>query len=214
MPWVAIRCHFRCASCRQLSPLNHLDFDGTVECLRCGAEEPFDIGQWVTALDHARHVADAATAQEVSHGSDEIRPHALKRRTLVTRSVGGEPPCPGCAAPLRIERATAGWLRVACTSCDWSGEFVVPRGVRQTVPSLAGVIAAAHAKDARPATVEGSGGASIVRCPYCGAPIEHEARATIARCAHCRVTVRMPNAALRARGSELEPERWWLYFST
>jgi hypothetical protein len=214
MSWVRIRCHFRCSSCLRTSPLNQLDFDGTVECLRCGAEEAFDIGQWVDALEHARRVAESGSSEESSHGNDDIQPYALKRRTLVTRAACGQPACPGCAAPLRVERAMAGLLAVGCSSCDWTGKFLVPRGVRQSVPALSGVIAAAHAKDAQEATVEaGASGAAVVRCPYCTAPIEHAARATVARCTYCRVTVRMPNRALRESGSELEPEIWWLWFS-
>lgn len=213
--WVAIQCHFRCASCRQRSPLNHLDFDGDVECLRCGQTERFDLGQWVDALAFAARVSENQDQTTVeTHGSDAIRSHAIVKKTLVTRAHSGVPSCPGCDAPLGVERVQAGLLVAMCSACDWRGKFVLPRGVRQIEPRLAGAIAAAHAKDARPATLEGTdAGAAVVKCPYCTAPIDHEATATIARCKYCRVTVRLPSKRLVALGHELEPELWWLYFS-
>ncbi len=216
--WVGVKCHHRCGSCMQLSPLNHLDFDGQVECLRCGASEDFDLGQWVDALEHARKVASGALSPKpgetyVLHGSDEHRPHAIRKRTLVTRAMPGCPTCPGCGEPLRVDRCAVGLLVVGCTGCDWSAKFLLPRGIRQSEPRLGGAIAAAHAKDARDATLEtNASGAAVVHCPHCSAPLEHDVNATIARCAYCRVTVRIPASELRRRGHELEPELWWLYF--
>src|SRR5688500_8082797 len=56
--WAALRVHFQCRGCGLFSPLNSLDVDGEVDCLRCGMRQAFDPGAWTHALEHAHDVAD------------------------------------------------------------------------------------------------------------------------------------------------------------
>ena len=119
--WAKVMCHFRCEGCQRRSPLNHLDTDGEVSCLRCGERNDFDAGQWLDAIDHAEACAREGGGELRAHGEDRLVPHRIRQKTLVTRATGGHPTCRRCAAALTVVRCKVGMLVVACSaSASWS----------------------------------------------------------------------------------------------
>src|SRR5689334_13998326 len=56
--WARVEASFECRACGHRSALNHLDVDGSVDCLSCGIAQRFDAKQWWTPLEHAHGVAD------------------------------------------------------------------------------------------------------------------------------------------------------------
>ena len=191
--------------------MNHLDFDGEVECLRCGEVSEFDAGQWLDAIDHALARAKSGDETPLAHGSDTYVEHRIRQRTLVTSAAAGEPACPDCGAALVVDRCRGGMLVMTCSGCDHKSKYVLPRGTRMSKPELGGAISAAHAKGASMANLVEDGGTSAVHCPNCGAPVEHPAGSIVARCAYCKTSLRVPTPAL-ATERDLEPEVWWLFF--
>jgi ribosomal protein L37AE/L43A len=206
-----VQCHFRCANCRRRSPLDHLDFDGNVQCLRCGEVSPFEVGQWIDAVAHARARGESGDETPAELGSDVWVEHRLRQKTLVTRAAAGQPSCPDCNAPLHAKRCKVGMLVVACSQCDHESKYVLPRGTRLSVPELGGAIAAALAKGAGVAALVETEEATAVQCPNCGAPVEHRDTSIVGRCAYCRTSLKIPTPAL-ATDRDLEPETWWLFF--
>ena len=191
--------------------MNHLDFDGEVECLRCGEQSDFDVGQWLDAIDHALACARSGDEAPKTHGSDALVEHRIRQKTLVTQAAAGRPTCPDCNAPLEVKRCMAGMLVVVCSGCSHQTKYVLPRGTRLAKPELGGAIAAAHARGATMATLAEGEGATAVHCPGCGAPVEHPPGSIVARCAYCKTSLRVPTAAL-ATERDLDPEPWWLFF--
>src|ERR1700683_4713243 len=51
--WVAAKCSFQCRSCSFAAPLDHLDVDGTVECMHCGTRQRFNVEGWREGLAFA-----------------------------------------------------------------------------------------------------------------------------------------------------------------
>ncbi len=210
--WARVQCHFRCKNCQRRSPLNHMDLDGSVECLRCGEANPFEAWPWLDAIDHARTRAQSGDTEPVARGNDAFRPHRIKQCTLVIRAAAGQPTCPECSEPLELRRCAVGMLVVACKTCDIESKYVLPSLIRASKPELGGVIAAAHARDAGEAKIAQSPqGVQSVECPKCGAPLLHPPSSVVVRCGYCRVTLRVPSRGLATEG-DLEPEVWWLYF--
>jgi LSD1 subclass zinc finger protein len=210
--WARVQCHFRCEHCQRRSPLNHIDMDGSVDCLRCGQANPFEPGQWLDAIDHARARALSGDAEVVALGNDAIRPHRIKQATMVIRAAAGQPTCPDCSEPLEVRRCAVGMLVVGCKSCDIESKYVLPSGTRASKPELGGAIAAAHARGVGEATVaQDSAGVQSVECSKCGAPLDHPPSAVVVRCGYCRITLRVPSRGLATEG-DLEPEVWWLFF--
>lgn len=211
--WVEVHCHFRCAGCQRRSPVNHLDLDGEVECLRCGEANDFDPGQWLDAIDHARACAHNEPGQAAEHGDDALRPNRIRQKTLVTRAAAGHPACQECQVELTVERCAVGMLVVSCPSCAHEWKYVLPRGTRASRPELGGAIAAAHARGGGMARLVEGGeeGARGIECPNCGAAVDHPTGTVVARCSYCRMTLRIPQRGLAAE-EDLTPEPWWLFF--
>ncbi len=91
--WVCAECTFRCRSCGFAVPLNHLDMDGAVLCVRCGIEQAFEVVRWRQALGHReeeerkrQRAAEAAAAEQEQKALAEE--NARKgRRILATVAV-------------------------------------------------------------------------------------------------------------------------------
>ena len=209
--WAKVMCHFRCEGCQRRSPLNHLDTDGEVSCLRCGERNDFDAGQWLDAIDHAEACARKGGGELRAHGEDRLVPHRIRQKTLVTRATGGHPTCRRCAAALTVVRCKVGMLVVACSACDREWKYVLPRGTRASRPQLGGVIAAAHRRGETTARVVEGEGSLAVECAQCGAAVSTPDSQVVVGCDYCGISLSIPANALPP-DRDLEPEAWWLYF--
>lgn len=56
--WVQVSAEFKCQSCGELSPLNHIDADGAFECLRCQAKQDANPIVWEEGLAFGHAVAE------------------------------------------------------------------------------------------------------------------------------------------------------------
>ncbi len=238
---VAVRCDFQCRTCGHLSPLNALDLDGTVRCLRCGQDQVFDVEGWSTALDHAHAVGDLAgpgdegrqphprvsiagdnpfaaigryrtSARHAQSGTRMVEGMVMPR-SLRIDAAPGHPLCRACATPLSWTRGGGG-LTTTCGDCGRTARYELDPRAPRLSGGLLGVIADEQRRD-RPAVqlAEGSGGAAVMRCPGCGAALEDASDGASVRCGFCQTVARVPGA-IRQRVFDHAPEAetWWLLF--
>lgn len=240
--WVAVRCQFQCRVCGHLSPLDHLDMDGSVVCLRCGISQIFDVGSWNEGLEHAHAVGDLAgphaegrfPGREVSiAGINPFRDIGIGAAVAVSQQSGlviegglmttrslrveagpGQPLCRRCRACLQVTEASGHRLSMACPACGDDHAYEIPPQATAACAGLRGVMADEHRLGSREAHIEqGGGGAEVIRCPNCSAAVSVSGASTIVDCGYCHVSLRIPGNALQRLGHhEPRPLVWWLLF--
>ncbi len=239
---VAVRCQFQCRSCGHMSPLNQLDLDGTVRCLRCGLEQVFDVGSWTGALHHAHAVGDLAgpapeglhphprvsiagdnplasigryrTSARLSQTGTSIEDGMVVPRSLRIDAAPGHPLCPSCSDPLELG-AARGTLIAACARCQRTATYDVDPRASRICPGLAGVLAEDQRSDRPEVRVAdvGASDASVLRCPGCGAALTGADDAPSVTCEFCKTVARIPGRLrLQLFDHAPETETWWLLF--
>jgi hypothetical protein len=237
--WVSFRAEFQCRACGHLSPLNCLDLDGSVRCLRCGLDQAFATSAWQRAIEHAHALGDLAGSDEGRHphpiysiaavnpfrtsttANDDQSGFAIEQGVMVPKSVRstaavGQPSCKRCNVPLVCERAGAGRITTRCTRCNETRSYALPVEAGRLFPALVGVIAGEHRADQPPTRVAaetGSESAMALACPGCGAALTVAPGTRLATCEYCRTTSRIPDKTYyRAGGDAVQVEIWWLAF--
>lgn len=240
--WVAVRCQFQCRACGHLSPLNHLDMDGSVVCLRCGTSQIFEVDAWQEGLAHAHAVGDLAGPDAEGRSANpqvsiaEVNPFRhlgnrkvsassqqseiviaggmIRSRSLQVDASPGHPLCGKCRAPLRVTRADQRGLSVRCASCGDQADYQTPAPALPACPGLRGVLADEHRAGAREARSERSeAGVEVLRCPNCGAGLSVSGASSIIDCGYCHVSLRIAPESLHRLGhQDPTPLVWWLLF--
>ena len=239
-PWcVAVRCQLQCRACQRLTPLDHLDVDGTVECRHCGHEQAFPPGSWREVVGMAGALGDLAGPDPEGRFPDPrvsiaaINPHRQTgvdrqahsatvsglvssgglsvARALQIEASPGHPVCASCHGPLRVS-ATAARVSTTCPTCGDATPYRTPPHVRELHEVLVGAIAPAHRDDVPEVKVAHSatGGPVALSCPGCGAPLTVASGGPLATCGFCHLTSRLPDR-LGPRGAT-EARWWWLVF--
>lgn len=228
--WTAVECSFECRACHRRSPLDTLDYDGTVQCAACGVKQECDLGSWQKPLDHAHAVGDLAGPGSIGRfksrrelgdanhlrdiGVDKAFGAATRSgsRHLELRAAPGHPLCMSCRTPLVVSKRKAGALSTSCPTCHREKHYEWSPKVHDAVPGLVGLIAADHESGGTEARVQrDESGAVAVHCPDCGAPINVTSREGVVECSYCHNAVRIPAATLRSLGMlDLQPALWWL----
>ena len=170
--WVGVRCQFQCRLCGHPSPLNHLDVDGSVSCLRCGLDQVFDVGWWIEGLDHAMRcgvlagqsgnyaqLGVSATSLNLVQSGMLIAGGTMVLRSLRVSAGPGHPPCSRCHAPLEIDFDGL-TTKARCPTCSATQTCELPAKARELCSAVRGVIAEELTLDKREAKVDGDGGAS------------------------------------------------------
>lgn len=240
--WVMVRAEFQCRHCGHLSPLNHLDADGSVACLRCGFEQAADPQAWKQGLAFCHEVGDLAGSPEgrlpsveVSIGSEN--PHkdlgsmrasasfALhetvkhdgieKSRNLRLEVSPGCPLCQSCHRPLEVEVTERGSLRSKCAGCGDAAMFQTTGEALRLHKPLWGALGDEHRTDRAAARLNApaAGGAVSIQCPTCGGALEMTVKDHFVSCKFCRTPARIP-ARLRSQvfREGVDKDRWWLLF--
>ena len=239
---VVVCCHFQCRSCGHRSPLNELDLDGTVRCLRCGLDQMFDVSSWAAALDHAHGVGDLAgpspegrhphprisiagdnplasigryrTSARLAQSGTRVEDGMVVPRSLIIDAAPGWPLCSRCNLPLEI-RGSDGHATTSCPDCGRSASYDIDPRARQLCSGLIAAVAEDQRTDRLAVQVTGqeAGEASVLRCPGCGAAMSDVSDAATVRCEFCNTVARIP-AAVRQELFDHEPDEqvWWLLF--
>ena len=223
--WVAVECTFQCRACGFRVPLNHLDMDGAVLCVRCGVEQTFEVVRWREALAHAHAVGDFFQnggagfdnpADSIGTSCTGVELTTLGANALAIRASPGHPLCRGCHAPVVVEVTPQGGASVACASCDEQASYGLPPLAHEMTPALRATIASEHRTD-RPVVgvLESTGSAAIaITCPSCSAPLTTTEESRFITCAYCKTAARIPDRTWwRVRGGEPTSESMWLLFA-
>ncbi len=224
--WVGVRCQFQCRLCGHASPLNHLDVDGSVTCLRCGLDQVFDVETWIEGLDHAmrcgvlagrrdeyKQLGATATALELVQNGMVIANGAMIMRSLRVAAGPGHPLCNRCHHPLEAELADD-VTRTRCTSCGATQSCELPERATEMCEALIGVIAEELALDQKEAKIEEAAEADAINCGHCGAPLKVTGVSTIVSCEYCGASSRIPRRTMFKLGHDQPvPQLWWLAFS-
>lgn len=233
-----VNAEFQCRACGHLSPLNHLDLDGSVRCLRCGLDQAFAETSWQKALAHAHAVADLAGAPE-GRKADECfsieqenpfraGPSALYQESGFVLERGmqipstmrlyaelGEPRCEPCGGVLQLD-ARAADLHLRCTHCNDARVYRLPPEALRLSPGLVAVIQDEHRSDQLVTRVEESTsdpGVVALRCPSCGGGLQVRPGTRVVTCTYCRTSSRIPQKTLLRTGDpNVQKEAWWLAF--
>ncbi len=224
--WVGVRCQFQCRSCGHLSPLNHLDVDGSVTCLRCGLEQVFDNSSWDDGLDHAMRCGALAgesgkykqlgitmTSVELVQNEINIGNGMMNMRSLRVAAGPGHPPCSRCHKPLEIEIESK-TTKARCTSCGATQTCELPPPAKGICSAVCGVIAEELLLDRREAKVDDNAGAIGINCAHCAAPLKVTGVSTIVSCEYCGASSRIPRRTMFQLGHDKPVmQLWWLAFS-
>lgn len=238
MYWVQVSIEFQCRACGHSSPLNHLDLDGSVRCLRCGLDQAFAQSSWRQAIEHAHAVGDLAGSPEGrhpnawlsianenpfkdAHGASHQQSGFVTERgmqvptSLSMVATAGDPTCEKCQVPLGFQRQGPD-LRSSCPRCNETRTYRLPPSALGFVPGLVGAMTDEHRSDQLVTRVEddrGSPGAVALLCPSCGGGLSVSPGQRIASCAYCRTSSRIPEKTLYRTGDpNVRPEPWWLAF--
>jgi transcription elongation factor Elf1 len=228
--WVAVRCRFQCRSCGHLSPLNHLDMDGTVVCLRCGLSQIFDVASWDDGLNHAHAVGDLAgpelegrhpnarisiaernpfkdigrthTSAELAQSGMRIAEGMMHTQSLRVEASPGQPLCDHCRRPLNGQLVSQTRATAGCVACGTTATYELPERALPMCASIKAVIAEEQSTDRRDAKIDehGSGGAVAIRCPNCDAALSVTGTSQIVTCEYCKASARIPSATLHQLG--------------
>lgn len=236
--WVRVSAEFQCRACGHASPLNHLDLDGSVRCMRCGLDQRFASNSWREALEHAHAVADLAGSPEgrrpspwLSIASDNPfkgvtsaehrqsgfateRGMQIPTSMVMTASLG-EPECEVCRVRLGFQRLGSE-LRSTCPRCAEARSYGLPPIARSLARGLVGVMTAEHRSDQPITRVKDDiehPGAVALACPSCGGGLSVAPGVRVVTCSYCRTSSRIPEKTLFQLGStDVQPEPWWLAF--
>jgi transcription elongation factor Elf1 len=204
--WISMECTFHCRACGFDVPLDSLDMDGAVVCVRCGLEQAFEVRAWHDAFDVAHAVADGTSKlakKQAVQGENVLRVTALPHA----------PRCATCEGPVEVafedERA-----RADCKACATSIEYVVPPAAsRMTKNAIRAVLADAHRKDAPPVKTADSAGAVAIQCPSCSAALDADASSRFVSCKYCKTKSRIPERTwFRLKGGDPKPVTMWIAF--
>lgn len=239
--WVAVRCEFQCRSCGFFVPLDHLDIDGRVDCLRCGVEQVFDVDSWRVGLAAAHEVGDlagpdpegqfpnphcsiaarnpqraigiTATAAISAQAATTAGPDGVHHRSLRVAAAPGCPLCDSCSTPLTVVVAGRS-ARATCARCGEHASYELPERAPALYHNLIAALAPEHRTDAADAAedVSAGGGAVSVRCPNCAGPIAVDGESHFECCDFCHTTVRIRDETLRKLIADPRPLPWWLLF--
>ncbi len=241
--WVAVRCSIECRACGHRSPVNFLDLDGSVACLRCGIDQKFELRLWWEAIElaHAtgdlagpspegrfpdRAVSIAAINQFATVGCQQtfaektaVAPPSIQGSPsspcLTIQASPGHPLCLRCRVPLLLAGLDEGGMVTRCPQCGEQRQYRLPSGLASKRPGLCGVLAGAHLVGRLEVELEQDrGGATLVKCPNCHAPLDVRGTDSLVHCRYCGAASRISPRALRHLGYQhLEPETWWMLFS-
>lgn len=231
---VGLRCRFQCRGCGHLAPLDRLDLDGTVRCLRCGLDQAFDITVWNEGLAFAHAVGDLAGPEPEGRSQDPhyaiatINPYRhvglteicetftasgevtrgaqTLQRSLELRAHPGHPRC-GCGGGLNLERASEGITSV-CARCGRRQQHRLEPRTHKRSRTLVAVI---EAQDEAPMATRGLTGSLGYSCPSCGAPLPVRLGDALVTCDHCKLVSRVAPVA-GALGEDRPPRVWWAIF--
>jgi len=228
--WVAVRCQFQCRSCGHLSPLDHLDTDGTVVCLRCGLSQAFDVDQWAQGIAHAHAVGDLAgpnaegrhpnprvpiagrnpfkeigiahTSAELAQSGFSVSGGMMHTQSLRVDASPGAPLCDHCRRPLIVQMMSRTRSTVRCVPCGSEVDYELPQRAADTSGFLMATIAEELSTGRTEAKVDQpvAGGAIALRCPHCDAPMSITGTSQIVNCEFCHASSRIPGAALHSLG--------------
>ena len=228
--WARVQVSFECRACGHRSALNHLDIDGSVDCLSCGIAQRFDAKQWWTPLEHAHAVADltgphpegllpepgSAIAQYNPHAAVGVTTaHAEIERgeqTLRLSAAPGLPLCNKCQAPLSIVNRQSGELRVGCAACKVERHYALPKKLSQRARALVGIVADEHELGRPEALVHEEAGVTALRCPTCGAGLALAGSASIVTCQYCKTACHVAPRARAMAEKDAAPLPFWLLF--
>lgn len=204
--WVSVECAFTCRMCGFVVPLNQIDTDGAVSCVRCGLEQAFEVRAWGDALRHAHCVG---AGQESSR---TLEVGGANRLRITARP--GRPECASCGGALEIAFGEKGRVDLTCKSCGKTDGYVIPAQARNmSKGKLIGVIATQHLADREAVKVERSAGAVAVQCPSCNASLPPPDDSKLVTCKYCNTVSRIPdNVAFLLNGREPVAEAMWLLF--
>jgi hypothetical protein len=230
--WVGVRCRFQCRSCGHLSPLDHLDMDGSVVCLHCGLSQVFDVGSWDEGLAHAHAAGDLAgpnpegrhpnprisiagrnpfknigrshTSAELAQSGMTIGDGMIQHQSLRVDAAPGHPLCEQCRRPLTIALMSATRSTAKCIPCQRSVDHELPPQAPSAYPPLKAVIAEEQALGQRQAKVDQpvSGGAIGIRCPNCDAALTVTGTSQIVTCSFCHASARIPARTFHQLGHD------------
>ncbi|MGO8998076.1 MAG: hypothetical protein ACLQVI_32555 [Polyangiaceae bacterium] len=224
--WVCIECTFKCRACGFDVPLNRLDMDGAVLCVRCGVEQAFEVARWRQALGHAQGVGDlfGDRAAGIPVEKNPFRTVGTSRTSAKLTTDGanaleitaspGHPPCETCRLPLDVEVTSAGRSTAVCKACGGpAAEYGLPAAAQKMMRGLMAIVAAEHRTDRAEVSVEETGAAIAVKCPNCSAPLDVEKDSKLATCKFCKAIARIPDRTwARLSGSAPARESMWLLF--
>jgi hypothetical protein len=237
---VALKATFQCKSCSFAAPLDHLDVDGSVDCLQCGVRQRFDVESWREALAFAHGVGDLAGPDPEGRSSHEAvwiggdNPHRdvgveltfavlaeegtqrvdglTLERSLRVEVAPGHPACRKCLTLLTVTLAGDKTASTSCPKCAETGTYTLPDGASALASGLVAAIADEHRTD-RPRAKEAGGGVQTLSCPSCGGPLKLQAYDRTATCEYCHTACLIPVRALLREGEAPRPRIWWLAFS-
>lgn len=228
--WARVEASFECRACGHRSALNHLDVDGSVDCLSCGIAQRFDAKQWWTPLEHAHGVADLTGPHpegllpEPGSSIAQYNPHSeLGVRTARAEVEAGEqtlrlsvspglPLCDACRAPLAVVNRAGGELRLGCSACRVERSYALPKKLSQRVRALVGILAREHELGRQQAVVHEEAGVTALRCPTCGAGLTLLDSASIVTCQYCQTSCHVAAQARPKPSKDAAPVPFWLLF--
>lgn len=241
MFWVQIRTEFQCSSCGYFVPLNYLDIDGSVLCVRCGVEQVFDVEAWNVALTASHEVGDlagpnpegrfpnpahsiaasnqyrrigidAATATSKQSATSH-RHGAVLHRSLIATAAPGFPLCDDCSSPLSV-RLSGLQAHTTCAGCGTEAQYETPSAAHSMYHSLLAAVAPEHRTDAADAAENETADGMVlaIRCPNCDGPIEVDGESYFENCGFCHTPVRIREATMRKLVKDPRPLPWWLLY--
>ena len=229
--WIAVRCRFQCRSCGHLSPLNHLDMDGSVTCLRCGLDQVFDVESWRDGLQHAMRTGQpehrgtfpelgvSASSAELVQSGLKIADGIMTTLSLRVDAGPGHPLCPRCREPLGVELDAGGVATSRCPTCGDGMRCALPGQARGMCKPIRAVLAEELALDRREASIDAPAtgtavGAIAIKCPHCSAPLKVTGASTIVTCEYCQASSRIPSRTMFRLGHDHPvPQVWWLQYA-
>lgn len=233
--------HLLCRSCGQRSPLNALDVDGMVTCVRCGLTQAYDVSVWSEALETAHGVSDLAFPKPegrfATAGDPSIADHpaaavgksrsalsfdassvtmdgaVMRTRSLSLEASPGHPLCETCTTPL-VAHVEGQHLRIGCEACNTVMRYALPTPIAPIENWPAGIYADDCCVDRPDASmVESAGGAVAIKCPTCNAALEARVEQHFVTCNYCRTACRIPSRTLWALHTDkVEAKPFWLLF--
>ncbi len=213
-----------------MSPLDHLDVDGSIECMRCGLDQAFESDGWSMPLAHAHDVGDLAGSAEgrQPHRSISIRrsnplaeinaqkwSSAASNGNRMRLDCGpGAPTCARCHVAL--ETSIDG-VRTAtrCPKCGDRATYDLPERAGQLCRGLVGIVADDNRSDQPQVQLQRApgGGAIAILCASCSAPLQAAGSERIVTCRFCNTVCRIPSRAMvRSVGDAPAPHTWFLAF--